>query len=118
MVLRGGFYKICLKKQDWIMANPIYALCFISRDTAIFLLQIICIGTVFADKPTRKLTRKICKRETDNTNTKTAPNELDAVFIKINSTDLFYAVFNPVCQTAFGSSTHHIGDDFTIIEQQ
>ena len=23
MVLRGGFYKICLKKQDWIMANPI-----------------------------------------------------------------------------------------------
>ena len=23
MVLRGVFYKICLKKQDWIMANPI-----------------------------------------------------------------------------------------------
>ena len=69
------------------------------------------------DKPTRKLTTKICKRETESTNTKTAPNELDAVFIKINSTELFYAVFNPVCQTAFGSSTHHIGDDFTIIEQ-
>lgn len=71
----------------------------------------------FADKPTRKFESQNYKRETDSKNTKTAPNELDAVFIKINSTDLFYAVFNPVCQTAFGSRTHHIGDDFPIIEQ-
>ena len=83
----------------------------------LFRPKLIASEQFFADKRTRKLTRKICKRETDSANTKTAPNELDAVFIKINSTDLFYAVFNPVCQAAFGSSTHHIGDDFTIIEQ-
>jgi len=55
MVLYGGFYKICLKKQDWIMVNPILRSPLYESDTAIFLLQINCVGTIFCRQAETKI---------------------------------------------------------------